>query len=38
MPFDHFGVIAPIFSRVGYSSLETMLEQAQGAGKEDGQV
>ena len=28
MPFDHFGVIAPIFSRVGYSSLETMLEQA----------
>ena len=28
MPFDHFGVIAPIFSRVGYSSLETLLEQA----------
>jgi len=28
MPFDHFGLIAPIFSNVGYSSLETMLEQA----------
>ena len=28
MPFDHFGLIAPIFSRVEYSSLETMLEQA----------
>ena len=28
MPFDHFGVVAPIFSRVGYSSLETMLAQA----------
>ena len=28
MPFDHFGAIAPLFSRVGYSSLETMLEQA----------
>ena len=28
MPFDHFGVIAPIFSRVGYSSLETLLKQA----------
>jgi len=28
MPFDHFGVIAPIFSRVGYSSLEIMLEHA----------
>ena len=28
MPFDHFGVVAPLFSRVGYSSLETLLEQA----------
>ncbi|MGD8403867.1 MAG: methyltransferase domain-containing protein [Anaerolineales bacterium] len=28
MPFDHFGVIAPIFSRVEYSSLDMMLEQA----------
>lgn len=28
MPFDHFDFIAPIFSRVGYSSLETMLIQA----------
>ena len=28
MPFDHFGLIAPIFASVGYSSLETMLEQA----------
>lgn len=28
MPIDHFGIIAPIFSRVGYSSLETLLEQA----------
>jgi len=28
MPFDHFGVIAPLFSRVGYSSLETLMEQA----------
>jgi ubiquinone/menaquinone biosynthesis C-methylase UbiE len=28
MPFDHFGLIAPIFSRVEYSSLETLLEQA----------
>ncbi|MGB7875509.1 MAG: methyltransferase domain-containing protein, partial [Anaerolineales bacterium] len=28
MPFDHFGLIAPLFSRVEYSSLETMLEQA----------
>jgi ubiquinone/menaquinone biosynthesis C-methylase UbiE len=28
MPFDHFGLIAPLFSRVGYSSLETMLKQA----------
>lgn len=28
MPFDHFGVMAPIFSRVEYSSLDTMLEQA----------
>jgi len=28
MPFDHFGFIAPLFSRVSYSSLEMMLEQA----------
>jgi demethylmenaquinone methyltransferase/2-methoxy-6-polyprenyl-1,4-benzoquinol methylase len=28
MPFDHFDFIAPVFSRVGYSSLETMLYQA----------
>ena len=28
MPFDHFGLIAPIFSRAKYSSLETMLAQA----------
>ena len=28
MPIDHFGLIAPIFSSVGYSLLETMLEQA----------
>ena len=28
MPFDHFDFIAPVFSRVGYSSLKTMLEQA----------
>jgi ubiquinone/menaquinone biosynthesis C-methylase UbiE len=28
MPFDHFGVIAPIFSRVVYSSLDMMLTQA----------
>jgi demethylmenaquinone methyltransferase/2-methoxy-6-polyprenyl-1,4-benzoquinol methylase len=28
MPFDHFDFIAPVFSRVGYSSLETMLEMA----------
>lgn len=28
MPFDHFGFIAPLFSRVEYSSLDTMLEQA----------
>jgi demethylmenaquinone methyltransferase/2-methoxy-6-polyprenyl-1,4-benzoquinol methylase len=28
MPFDHFGLIAPIFSRVEYGSLETLLEQA----------
>jgi ubiquinone/menaquinone biosynthesis C-methylase UbiE len=28
MPFDHFDLIAPLFSRVGYSSLEMMLEQA----------
>ena len=28
MPFDHFGFIAPLFSRVGYSSVETLLEKA----------
>lgn len=28
MPFDHFNFIAPVFSRVGYSSLEMMLQQA----------
>ena len=28
MPFDHFGLVAPIFSHVGYSSLETILKQA----------
>ena len=28
MPFDHFDLIAPIFSRVGYASLEMMLAQA----------
>jgi demethylmenaquinone methyltransferase/2-methoxy-6-polyprenyl-1,4-benzoquinol methylase len=27
-PFDHFDLIAPLFSRVSYSSLEMMLEQA----------
>jgi ubiquinone/menaquinone biosynthesis C-methylase UbiE len=28
MPFDHFGFIAPLFSRVSYASLEQMLVQA----------
>jgi ubiquinone/menaquinone biosynthesis C-methylase UbiE len=28
MPFDHFGLIAPLFSRAKYLSLETMLVQA----------
>jgi demethylmenaquinone methyltransferase/2-methoxy-6-polyprenyl-1,4-benzoquinol methylase len=28
MPFDHFDFIAPVFSRVSYSSLEMMLERA----------
>lgn len=28
MPFDHFDFIAPIFSRVSYSSLEMMLARA----------
>jgi demethylmenaquinone methyltransferase/2-methoxy-6-polyprenyl-1,4-benzoquinol methylase len=28
MPFDHFDFIAPLFSRVSYSSLELMLAQA----------
>lgn len=29
MSFDHFGLIAPLFSRAQYSSLETMIEQAE---------
>lgn len=28
MPLDHFGLIAPLFSRVKYASLEAMLAQA----------
>jgi demethylmenaquinone methyltransferase/2-methoxy-6-polyprenyl-1,4-benzoquinol methylase len=28
MSFDHFGFIAPVFSRVGYSSLAEMIEHA----------
>lgn len=28
MPFDHFGLVAPLFSRARYLSLDTMLEQA----------
>jgi len=28
MPFDHFGLIAPLFSRAEYTRLETMFEQA----------
>ena len=28
MPFDHFGLIAPLFSRAEYLSLETILAQA----------
>lgn len=28
MPFDHFGLVAPLFSRVEYASLDTLLEQA----------
>lgn len=28
MPFDHFGLVAPLFSHIEYHSLETMLEQA----------
>lgn len=28
MPFDHFDFIAPVFARVGYASLETMLEMS----------
>jgi len=28
MPFDHFGAVAPIFSNAKYTSLETLLEQA----------
>ncbi|GAB4424949.1 MAG: hypothetical protein Kow002_14490 [Anaerolineales bacterium] len=28
MRFDHFDFIAPVFARVGYASLETMLEMA----------
>jgi len=28
MPFDHFGLIAPLFSRVEYSSVEEMIDHA----------
>jgi len=28
MPFDHFSVIAPIYARVTYSSLDKMREVA----------
>ncbi len=28
MPFDHFDFIAPVFSRVGYASVEDMLKHA----------
>ncbi len=28
MPFDHFDFIAPVFARVGYSSLDTLLSLA----------
>lgn len=28
MPFDHFDFIAPVFSRVGYSSVEEMIKHA----------
>ena len=28
MPFDHFDFIAPVFSRVGYASVEDMLRHA----------
>jgi len=28
MPFDHFGIIAPLFSRARYTALDTMLVQA----------
>lgn len=28
MPFDHFGMMAPLFSRAEYKSMETMLVQA----------
>lgn len=28
MPFDHFGFIAPLFSRARYSSVEKMIEHA----------
>ena len=28
MPFDHFGLFAPLFSRVGYSSVEEMIDHA----------
>jgi len=28
MPFDHFDFIAPVFSRVGYSSVDEMIEHA----------
>jgi len=28
MPFDHFGLMAPVFSRVEYGSLDMMVKQA----------
>jgi len=28
MPFDHFDFIAPVFARISYASMETMLEMA----------
>jgi len=28
MPFDHFGLVAPLFSRVEYATLDTLLAQA----------
>jgi len=28
LPFDHFDFIAPVFSRIGYSSIEEMIDHA----------